>query len=48
MEKPGLEPPTPAFPNKGLIEACPAPCHRGAWCLAGGQEPSMGGGHGGC
>lgn len=25
MEKPGLEPPPPAFPNKGLIEAGPAP-----------------------
>lgn len=24
MEKPGLEPPPPAFPNKGLIEAGPA------------------------
>lgn len=27
MEKPGLEPPPPAFPNKGLIEAGPAPGH---------------------
>lgn len=27
MEKPGLEPPPPAFPNKGLIEAGPAPSH---------------------
>lgn len=32
MEKPGLEPPPPAFPNKGLIEAGPAPCHAGARC----------------
>lgn len=56
MEKPGLEPPPPAFPNKGLIEAGPAPCHVGARCcpaagakLAWGAEgPQSSGLHGAC
>lgn len=42
MEKPGLEPPPPAFPNKGLIEAGPAPgCTepRAAGAPVGAEEP---------
>lgn len=49
MEKPGPEPPPPAFPNKGLIEAGPAPGHtepRAAGAPVGAEESVPSGLHG--